>query len=264
MIWSMRASIKLKTTMAKNVRIIGGEDADITEFPYMASFRIYKDELLICGGAIISHQHILTAAHCFENRRKSDIRVYLGTTNSRNYSIPYYKIRNVAAHPNYLKIDKKSRWTVLNDIAIVTIEPNIEFNAFQNKIDLPTKEIKVGETAIMTGWGWRTYPKGTTSNTLQKISMKVIPNCEYDRDYPHMVNDDHLCAFTEEKAGICMGDSGGPLVSHGKVIGICSFGRLCALGDPDVYAKVYSYLDFIKSCMNSVSDSNSTCCCLIL
>jgi secreted trypsin-like serine protease len=111
--------------MTKHVRIIGGEDTDITEFPYMVSLRNYKKEQLLCGGAIINNEHILTAAHCFENRKKSDIRVYVGTTSSRNYSVPFHKIRSVASHPNYLRINNKNRWTVLNDIAVVFVSSNM-------------------------------------------------------------------------------------------------------------------------------------------
>jgi hypothetical protein len=70
----------------------------------------------------------------------------------------------------------------------------------------------------MTGWGWRTYPRGVTSDTLQKISMFVIPNSKYDRDYPHMVNDNHICAFKEDKVGIC-------LVSYRKILKVANTGK---------------------------------------
>ena len=43
-------------------RILGGENADTTAFPYAVSLRL--DNAHICGGTIISAEHILTAAHC--------------------------------------------------------------------------------------------------------------------------------------------------------------------------------------------------------
>ena len=42
------------------------------------------------------------------------------------------------------------------------------------------------------------------------------------------------------------GDSGGPLVSNGVQIGIVSFGQEgCAMGEPDVFTRVSSYLHYI-------------------
>lgn len=42
------------------------------------------------------------------------------------------------------------------------------------------------------------------------------------------------------------GDSGGPLVAGQYQIGIASYVRPCALGSPDVFARVYSFLDWIE------------------
>lgn len=41
------------------------------------------------------------------------------------------------------------------------------------------------------------------------------------------------------------GDSGGPLVADGVQIGIVSFGRPCAIGKPDVFTRVFTFLNFI-------------------
>lgn len=42
-----------------------------------------------------------------------------------------------------------------------------------------------------------------------------------------------------------MGDSGGPLASGSTVIGLVSWGIACALGVPDVYARVSSHRNWI-------------------
>ena len=42
-----------------------------------------------------------------------------------------------------------------------------------------------------------------------------------------------------------MGDSGGPLVSQGSQAGIVSWGIPCAVGRPDVWARVSSHRDWI-------------------
>lgn len=42
------------------------------------------------------------------------------------------------------------------------------------------------------------------------------------------------------------GDSGGPLVANGVQVGIVSYGYPCAIGHPDVFTRVYSFLNWIK------------------
>ena len=50
-------------------RILGGEEASKTGFPYACSIRV--DGAHSCGGSIIANTKILTAAHCvFENGKK--------------------------------------------------------------------------------------------------------------------------------------------------------------------------------------------------
>ncbi|OXU23552.1 hypothetical protein TSAR_008885 [Trichomalopsis sarcophagae] len=65
----------------------------------------------------------------------------------------------------------------------------------------------------------------------------VLPTLDFDSSgYPAVVSG----------WGTLAGDSGGPLVSNGVQIGIVSFGQPCALGLPDVYTRVWSYMDWIK------------------
>lgn len=50
--------------MPQNVdqRIVGGEEANIEDFPYQVSFIVNNS--YFCGGFIVSENYILTAAHC--------------------------------------------------------------------------------------------------------------------------------------------------------------------------------------------------------
>lgn len=57
----------LKILLSDQIRIVGGRPALNEECPYQALIRAYKGEVsYICGGSIISDQHILTAAHCLQ------------------------------------------------------------------------------------------------------------------------------------------------------------------------------------------------------
>lgn len=44
--------------------IVGGSEANKGYYPWQVA--IYYDEDFLCGGSLLSDQHVLTAAHCFK------------------------------------------------------------------------------------------------------------------------------------------------------------------------------------------------------
>merc|ERR1719431_97005 len=64
-------------------RIFGGNETDPNEYPWVVFLEIGRSSL--CGGALISNQHVLTAAHCVDDgTTASDLRVYVGTHDIAN------------------------------------------------------------------------------------------------------------------------------------------------------------------------------------
>lgn len=76
------------------VRIVGGENTDIGEFPWQVHFRKKADLKGFCGGSIINKDFVLTAAHCFSGHQaesqgtgnKGGIFVALGAHETERYS----------------------------------------------------------------------------------------------------------------------------------------------------------------------------------
>lgn len=59
--------------------------------------------------------------------------------------------------------------------------------------------------------------------------------------------DEHfLCSEVSCVRGLCVGDEGSPLVNNGTLIGIASWSLQCTGRFPNVYIKVFPYLDWIK------------------
>lgn len=85
---------------------------------------------------------------------------------------------------------------------------------------------------------------------LQIINLTVLDfeRCQglYDPEFQHYVGPDHICTLTKAGEGACNGDSGSPLTYNGKVVGVVNWGAPCALGKPDIYARVSSYYDWIQ------------------
>ena len=56
--------------------MIGGEDAEITDWPFMVSMR--SETTHFCGGVLIDSTHVLTAGHCVDGNRP--VRTSANTT----------------------------------------------------------------------------------------------------------------------------------------------------------------------------------------
>ena len=62
-------------------KIYGGQEAQPHEYPWNVYVSMKKNGQWsgMCGGSLISNQHVLTAAHCVdEGLQKKDIRLQLG------------------------------------------------------------------------------------------------------------------------------------------------------------------------------------------
>lgn len=88
--------------------IIGGNTADVGEFPYAVSLRRLK-AAHFCGGVLISKRHVLTAAHCVypyaNNITGMNLTAVVGT-NSLLTDGSYVKIESGWYHRNYTPSSK--------------------------------------------------------------------------------------------------------------------------------------------------------------
>jgi secreted trypsin-like serine protease len=106
----------------KDERIIGGHTTRIRLHPFVAAFRYSWQDVIFCGGSIISVKHILTAAHCFyyENYNYSQIKVYTGITFTRSTSGQENQIVQVFIHPWFTGLVSPTSANQ-HDIAIVLV-----------------------------------------------------------------------------------------------------------------------------------------------
>lgn len=79
-------------------RIIGGRDADISEFPFIA--RSFYNGRAWCGNVIINEFTLISVAHCYENRNASDFKILAGQTDIRNNQSAI-EIREVIYYPEF-------------------------------------------------------------------------------------------------------------------------------------------------------------------
>lgn len=224
--------------------IVGGNDADAGEYPFIAAL-VYADSSSnfsgqFCGGTVVAEHWVLTAAHCVMQEKAADIKVVAGSTElSLTDTQGRLSLNAIVPHPGYAPS------TLANDIALLHLRRPAEVVPVQ--LDdgslLPMMNLLDPVTAI--GWG-DTLGTPPYPDTLQEVELEYIPHPDCNTDYyDGTLNDSNFCAGIVGSGGkdTCSGDSGGPLLldvgGDWYQIGITSFGddAGCALADfPGAYS----------------------------
>ncbi|XP_047575770.1 serine protease 52-like, partial [Lutra lutra] len=232
---------------SETLEIVGGEPADITDFPWQVS--ILHRRRHICGGSILSRWWILTAAHCFINRHKSDLEIIHSERSTGTKKSKRMKVDKLITHPYF------DSWLLDNDIALLLLKSPLKLDAEKVPICLSeVTDIESWRNCWVTGWGI-TVPMKSMSQQLNKVSLDLV-KWETCSSVMYVLTRNMLCARNaEEGKDACQGDSGGPLVCQKKnnesiwyQLGIVSWGEGCGQKEkPGVYTKVSNYLLWINT-----------------
>ncbi|XP_036150680.1 chymotrypsin-1-like isoform X1 [Monomorium pharaonis] len=224
---------------AQSPYIVGGKIAANGKFPYQVSLKF--NNKLRCSGSIINNLNVLTAAYCVVGLEDplQNLTVHAGT-NYLNVKGFVLEVAIITVHQNY------DAYLRINDIALIHLKTPIKYNALVQPINLATSDKNIeGKRCTLSGWG-NTQIDESIPNNLLEIELLVYPQEDCARAWTDVnVIDSHVCTLTKKGEGACYGDFGGPLVVDGVQIGIFSFGNPCALGYPDVYTRVTSFLPWI-------------------
>ncbi|GLV37602.1 lethal (2) k05911 [Carabus blaptoides fortunei] len=231
-------------------RIVGGHNADLGEWPWIAA--LFNGGRQFCGGSLIDNIHILSAAHCVAHMSSWDVArltVRLGDYNIRTNSEVQHiekKVKRIVRHRGF-----DSR-TLYNDVSIITMDSPVQFTQQIRPICLPSGSANyASKTATVIGWG-SLQESGTQPSVLQEVNIPIWSNAEcrakYGNAAPGGIVEHMLCAGRANRDS-CSGDSGGPLMVNNGVwtqVGIVSWGIGCGKGQyPGVYTRVTHFLPWI-------------------
>ncbi len=264
------AALVVPQASAVNLRIIGGVEAQIEQFPYISALveRGMDATDAFCGASVIDARWVMTAAHCLEGFDASTLDVVTGVENlERVNEGQRIAVRRVINHPAY------DADAVSNDIALLELErptnaPRITL-ATRNDMAL----FNEGQPVAVAGWGDRTDGGNDFPVQLHAVDLSIsnFDSCSQVYDGLSSV---HLCAGVPDGSrDSCSGDSGGPLVARtpkaAYQVGIVSFGERCgSASHPGVYTRVSEFSAFISqhvgssvlaqtSSNNTAAESNS-------
>uniref|UniRef100_A0AAY4AQ10 ST14 protein n=1 Tax=Denticeps clupeoides TaxID=299321 RepID=A0AAY4AQ10_9TELE len=238
----------------KHNRIVGGQNADVGEWPWQVSLH-FKTQGYTCGASIISKVWLLCAAHCFshstEYHTESNWVTYSGLRDQLKIGDPDIKMRKVKTiitHPDYNQMNFDY------DIALLELETPLEFTSLIHPICLPATShlFTAGMACWVTGWG-TLREGGQTAQLLQKAEVKVINDTVCNDVTEGLVTSRMMCSgYLAGGVDACQGDSGGPLSCQsegGKWFqsGIVSWGEGCARRNkPGVYTRVTKLREWIR------------------
>jgi len=188
-----------------NSRIIGGSDAPLGRYPFMASFQtsFTVPNKHHCGGTLISPVLVLTAAHCITGAIVLGSQIFINRVSQADASQGVTRrIRALHIYPD---------WQSGFDIAVVELDLPV---AEVQPISLVSSEDetyqKPGYWVRTIGWGYLNTQFPTKPDLLQQVELPVITDKRCSELYPGQRSESNLCAGA---VGIstCNYDSGGPL-----------------------------------------------------
>ena len=236
-------------------RIIGGNIADPSDWPYAAAITTPSGEQF-CGGSVISDDAVLTAGHCMVDEfgdpaNPNSFRVVTGRPDlTDDGSGQELEADDVFVHRMFLR---KGR----HDVAVIRLsDPTTATPAVLPATPTEGEDAtEPGDELRVAGWGSTKRGGGAGSDILRDVSTFAVKDQKCKR-WPvlRFRSDEDICTQGERtgdnRTSSCYGDSGGPLVADttvgARLVGAVSRGGArCGVKQPTIYASVADNLGFI-------------------
>ncbi|KAK9873959.1 hypothetical protein WA026_002311 [Henosepilachna vigintioctopunctata] len=242
-------------------RIIGGNKARFGQYPWQVYIKIGSYQ---CGGVLVSHRYVATAAHCIISAKLKDILVYLGELDTQDTGevselapAELHRVKKKIVHPKFqYRTTQPDRY----DLALLELVTEAGYAYYISPICLPNPGIFLsGRSGVVAGWG-KTLPSNELmgTNILRSASVPILETEECIawhkiKQISVELHEDMLCAGLENgKRDACLGDSGGPLIllENGRwtLVGITSAGFGCGEHhQPGIYHRISLTAGWIRS-----------------
>ncbi|KAF8777436.1 chymotrypsin-like elastase family member 2A [Argiope bruennichi] len=225
-------------------KIVGGAVVTPYKYPWMVTVQADSaNGLSVCGGALITRQYVLTAAHCLEDHWSVSVGIAVHDLARPGQMIP---ASEKIIHPNYIG-------EPFYDVGLIKLSEAVTLSEEVGTLCLPhnVKYEQPGRHAFAAGWGRirpPTSPKGKDGPVrrfLKEIDLKILQADEW------LISAEGITG-----SGVCNGDSGSPLFTRYEdgrfhVIGVTSIGLKYCSG-PSFYPRISALNQWI---MSNIMDS---------
>lgn len=199
-------------TIKPQDRIVGGKEAGLGEFPWMANLMYYRKEIktTLCGGSLVHPRYVLTAAHCSKHGKPISVRL-----GEHDLSKTRDCVENVCAKPfkeyavaEWIPHEEYKKKAGQSDIALVRLATAAKITEGHIvPICLPvTQQWLMTKPSKLIASGWGLTENERYSDVLLHTTLTTLV------DRPHYcAKEQMICARGSKGEGHCSGDSGGPL-----------------------------------------------------
>jgi secreted trypsin-like serine protease len=224
-----------------DIDVVGGTAAPEGAYPWMVRLSMG------CGGAMITDQVVLTAAHCVDGTgNDASITASYGSVDLQSPDIVDYQSQYVHQSDTYSG-QGRGDWALIKlsqpvaDVSTLPIADNTDHDS--------------GEFIVM-GWG-AASEGGGQQRYLLHATVPFVDDATCANAYSDLDAAGEICAGLMDTGGVdtCQGDSGGPMVSEvapGQYVevGIVSWGEGCARpGKPGVYTQASTWHSDIQAAL---------------
>ncbi|KAK8400277.1 hypothetical protein O3P69_003171 [Scylla paramamosain] len=251
--WRLNSNKRGCGRRGTNLRIVGGESANLHEWPWMALVLLPGG---FCGGALINDRFVLTAAHCIDSTVLPNPALPPVVLGEHQRSVldetPFtlvLRTTRAIPHEDY----DGSGDTKNNDIGLLELATPVNLAKTPNIAPVCPPSANSTDTASRVttiGWGF-TSSAGEQADVLQMVELLPVALEECRQQYEEgAITENMICAADTNKDS-CFDDSGGPLMAevdgHWEIIGIVSFGpTVCA--QPDYLPWISSKIGRPRTC----------------
>ncbi len=236
-----------ETTGSIQQPIVGGTDVEDGKYSFIVALLQKRDGEEVgshfCGGSLIDQDSVLTAAHCVEGMKASDLQVGFGKAQISGLNKAWLRdVDEIYIH-NLYKWDGK---TLDYDVAVLKLSHPINVKGIGWAV--PTDEgsevfEKPGTLLTVAGWGRTKNEPGSKPDRMQEAQVPVVSDDEGAKVYSKSWMASRMIAAGKKGTTHCQGDSGGPLFAKQKngsyvVVGVVSNGLAKCGEKPRVYAEV--------------------------
>ncbi|XP_047108607.1 prostate-specific antigen-like [Schistocerca piceifrons] len=195
-------------------RLVGGQ---LENLPFMVLLVVRR--VGVCSGSLVSMQWVVTAAHCIEHSRRSDIQLKAGyrepTDDDEQQQWEQERgCSELAVFPSHVRL--------LFDMGLVRSLHPFRESLLVNSLPLGRnwRFPRRGELCMAAGWQRANGTAHGTLYLLRYVLVHVLNSRLCQRHYGVRLHRGMLCAKAEEGKSLCFGDGGAPLVCRGLLLGV--------------------------------------------
>ncbi|MFE7801215.1 serine protease [Nocardia sp. NPDC057440] len=213
--------------------ITGGTSVtDNSQFPYMVAVLLPR---IMCGGALVDLEHVVTSAACVDGLFPSQVTVHAGSNRYYTGGVTA-KVATISVHPNY------NKHTYDSDIAVLTLSSALTAGPSIAPIPIPAADsgYPAADTlGVITGFG-AVDSAYTLSDYLQQAHIVTysLPACLTMK--PELTSNMMCAGDPESVKDACPDDSGSPLAVEGVLVGVYSLGSSCGLDAPNPSSPLFT------------------------